>query len=213
MPADDESGEPSAPSAVARARRVAGRGGAAGANPDPPRRGAAQRGVSFDDPTPPDEATPAPKPAPKSRAGRNLPAAIGVGVGLGAVIVGSLFLYRPSFAYIVAAAVLYGCYELTQALNSAGIKPSLTPLLVGSAALLLAAWERGPSGLVVGVLVTLAGVVVWRIADGALGYTRDVTASALILLYVPTLAGFAILLAHPDDGAARVIVFVATVVC
>jgi phosphatidate cytidylyltransferase len=63
------------------------------------------------------------------------------------------------------------------------------------------------------VLVTLTGVLVWRIADGALGYTRDVTASALTLLYLPTLAGFAVLLAHPSDGAGRVIAFVATVVC
>ncbi len=126
---------------------------------------------------------------------------------------GSLFVYRPSFAFIVGIAVLYGCYELAQALATAGIRVSLAPLLVGSAAMLIAAWERGPSGLVLGVLVTLAGVLVWRIADGALGYTRDVTASALVVLYLPTLAGFAILLAHPDDGAGRVIAFVATVVC
>jgi phosphatidate cytidylyltransferase len=159
------------------------------------------------------EAESAPPEPPKSRAGRNLPVAIAVGVGLGALIVGSLFLYRPSFAFIVGIAVLYGCYEMAQALGTAGIKPSLVPLLVGSAALLIAAWERGPSGLVVGVLVTLTGVVVWRIADGAFGYTRDVTASALILLYLPTLAAFAILLVHPHDGAARVLAFVATVVC
>jgi phosphatidate cytidylyltransferase len=151
--------------------------------------------------------------AKKSRAGRNLPVAIGVGVGLGAVILASLFAYRPSFAFIVGVAVLYGCYELSRALGSAGIRPSLAPLLVGSAALLIGAWERGPSGLVVGVLITLGGVIVWRIADGALGYTRDVTASALILLYLPTLAGFAVLLVHPSDGAARVLAFIATVVC
>jgi phosphatidate cytidylyltransferase len=129
------------------------------------------------------------------------------------VIVASLFVYRPSFAVIVGIAVLYGCYELTRALGTAGTRPTLAPLIVGSAALLVAAWERGPSGLVVGVLVTAAGILIWRIADGAVGYTRDVTASAFVLLYLPTLAGFAVLLAHPHDGAARVLAFVATVVC
>jgi phosphatidate cytidylyltransferase len=109
--------------------------------------------------------------------------------------------------------VLYGCYELSQALRAAGIRVSLAPLLVGSAALLIAAWERGTSGLVLGVLITLVAVVVWRIADGAYGYTRDVTATALTLLYLPTLAAFAVLLVHPDDGAARVLAFAATVVC
>jgi phosphatidate cytidylyltransferase len=65
----------------------------------------------------------------------------------------------------------------------------------------------------VAALVTLLGLLVWRVADGAYGYTRDVTASALILLYVPTLAAFAVLLVHPSDGAGRVLAFAATVVC
>src|SRR4051812_19585730 len=127
MPADDESGDPPAPSAVARARRLAGRSVPEPGRPTPRRRGAPQPGVTFGPPPAADNAEPtdptgpiertgpieppgttaAPaEPARKSRAGRNLPAAIGVGLGLGAVIIASLFLYRPSFAFIVAAAVL-----------------------------------------------------------------------------------------------------------
>ena len=109
--------------------------------------------------------------------------------------------------------MLYGCYELWRAMRSAGIRISLLPILVGGAAALVAAWERGPNGLVLAVLVTFVGVLAWRIGDGAEGYARDVGASALALLYLPTLAAFAILLAHPHDGAARVLAFVATVVC
>jgi phosphatidate cytidylyltransferase len=213
MPDDDESGPPSPPSAVARARRVVGRPPAEPPRPAPQRRRTPQPGVTFHETPRPSPVPPAAEPETKSRAGRNLPAAIGVGVGLGAVIVGSLFLYRPSFAFIVGAAVLYGAYELSRALHSASIHVALTPILAGSAATLLAAWERGPSGLVLAVLLTLAAVAMWRIADGAIGYTRDVTASALVLLYLPTLAGFAVLSAHPDDGAARIIAFVATVIC
>ncbi|MDQ2795997.1 MAG: phosphatidate cytidylyltransferase [Actinomycetota bacterium] len=149
----------------------------------------------------------------KSKAGRNLPAAIGVGVGLGAVIVASLFVYRPSFAYVVGVAVVYGCWELAQAFKTATIRITLVPLAVGGIATLVAAWQRGPSGLVLAVLITMLGVFIWRVADGAHGYTRDTAASALVLLYLPTLAGFAVLLAHPSDGAGRVIAFVATVVC
>jgi phosphatidate cytidylyltransferase len=216
MPSDKESGEPSAPSALARARRVAGR-----ARPEPPRpapsRGA-DPGLTFSRPRPgegrPTEpAGPPAEPTGKSRAGRNLPAAIGVGVGLGAVIVASLFVYRPSFAFIVAAAVGYGCYELSQALQAAQIRIALTPLVIGGIAMLFAAWERGPSGLVLAALITLVAVALWRIADGARDYARDVSASALAVLYLPTLAGFAVLLVHPHDGAARVLAFVATVVC
>jgi phosphatidate cytidylyltransferase len=149
----------------------------------------------------------------KSRAGRDLPAAIGVGLGLAAIIIPSLFVWRPSFAFIVGVIVLYGCFELSRALSGAGIRISLSPLLVGAVALLIAAWERGPSGLVLGVQITLVAIAVWRIADGAYGYTRDVTATAFALLYVPTLAAFAVLLVQPSDGAARVLAFAATVVC
>jgi len=152
----------------------------------------------------------APKP---SRAGRDLSAAITVGVALGAVIIASLFVWRPSFAIIVGLAVVYGTWELAQALKQAEVRVTLVPLVVGGVALLVAAWLRGPSGLVVTALVTFGGVVAWRLADGADGYLRDVSASALLLLYLPTLASFAVLLAHPHDGAARIIAFVATVVC
>lgn len=149
----------------------------------------------------------------KSRAGRNLPAAIGVGLGLSGLIFITLFAYRPSFAYVVGAAVLYGTYEIGRALRSSGVRISRGPLLVGGAALLVSAWTRGGDGLVLAALVTVAGVLIWRIADGVDGYTRDVAGSVLTLLYVPVLGGFAVLLAHPHDGAGRVIAFVATVVC
>lgn len=148
-----------------------------------------------------------------SRAGRNLPAAIGVGAGLAALIVASVFVYRPSFAVIVGLAVAYGSYELNKAIAHAGVRASLTPIIVGGLALLVAAWTRGPNGLVVALLLTVCGVCIWRIGDGAANYLRDVTASVLILLYLPALAGFAVLLVRPADGAARVIAFVATVVC
>ncbi|WP_375478372.1 phosphatidate cytidylyltransferase [uncultured Jatrophihabitans sp.] len=153
------------------------------------------------------------EPPAVRRAGRDLPAAIAVGLGLGGTIVATLFTRRVSFAVLVAVAVLYGCYELSRALQAAHIRITLLPLLVGSAAILAAAWERGPSGLVLAVLITYVGVLIWRIGDGADGYARDVAASGFALAYLPTLAAFAVLLAHPSDGAARVLAFAATVVC
>jgi phosphatidate cytidylyltransferase len=162
----------------------------------------------------PEAARPAPRPAVRSRrAGRDLPAAIGVGVGLGAVIVVSLFVYRPSFAVIVGIAVVYGSYELAQALKHGGIRAALTPVVVGGVVMLVSAWSRGPNGLVVALMITVCAVFLWRLGDGAEHYLRDVAASILILLYLPTLAGFAVLSVHPADGAARILAFVATVVC
>ncbi|MDP9117461.1 MAG: phosphatidate cytidylyltransferase [Actinomycetota bacterium] len=162
--------------------------------------------------------TPQPEPdllsaSPTSRAGRDLPAAIAVGAALGAMILASLFIYRPSFAIIVGLAVVYGSYEMWRAFSQSGVHPSLAPVVVGGVALLLAAWERGPDGLVLGFLLAVCAVLIWRLADGAQGFARDVGASTLILLYLPTLAAFAVLSAHAHDGAARIIAFVVTVVC
>jgi phosphatidate cytidylyltransferase len=165
--------------------------------------------------TPPQPlADPADIPVPlPPRVGRNLPAAIGVGVGLGAVIIASLSIYRPSFVFVIIAAVLIGVYEMVTAISTVEARPPLVPLLAGTVAMEAAAWFRGPEGLVGAFLLTALGLWIWRLADGAAGYLRDVGAGALVALYVPFLAGFAALLVHPRDGAARIIIFILIVVC
>lgn len=148
-----------------------------------------------------------------TRAGRNLPAAVGVSLGLGAAIVASLLIYRPSFVVIVCAAMAYGIYEMVRAVGTVEARPPLVPLLVGGLVMDVAAWFHGPNGLVTGLLLTVLGVVVWRLTEGVVGFQRDVSAAAFICLYVPLLGGFAILLTHYPDGAGRVIAFIVTVAC
>jgi phosphatidate cytidylyltransferase len=146
------------------------------------------------------------------RAGRNLGAAIGVGLGLGAVIVASLLLWRPAFVGVVTAAMLVGVVELTRALGAGRFRAPLVPLLVGTLAMEGLAWTRGATGLVVGFLLTVLAVVLWRLGDGPTGYLKDAAAGVLVAVYVPLLGGFAVLLLVPDDGATRVLAFIATVV-
>ncbi|SHN86275.1 phosphatidate cytidylyltransferase [Geodermatophilus obscurus] len=152
---------------------------------------------------------PAKKPG---RAGRDMVAAIGVGAGLGAVILVSLLVYRPAFLLVLLAAILVGVVELTRALRAGEVRAPLVPVLAGAVAMLALAWTRGASGLVVGFLLTVLAVLLWRLADGPDGYLRDASAGVLVALYVPLLAGFCVLLLVPDDGAARVLAFIATVV-
>jgi phosphatidate cytidylyltransferase len=149
----------------------------------------------------------------KSRAGRNLPAAIGVGVVLGALILGTIFTYRPSFVVLLTLAAAVGVIEMVTSIGTVEARAPLVPLLVGGVAMDVAAWFRGPDGLVGALLLTVLGLIVWRLADGASGYLRDVAAGSLVALYVPFLAGFAALLVHPHDGAARIVMFVLAVVC
>ena len=152
---------------------------------------------------------PAKKPG---RAGRDMVAAIGVGAGLGVVILLSLLVYRPAFLLVLGVAILVGVVELTRALRAGGVRAPLVPVLAGTVAMLALAWTRGASGLVVAFLLTVLAVLLWRLGDGPDGYLRDASAGVLVALYVPLLAGFAVLLLVPDDGAARVLAFIATVV-
>jgi phosphatidate cytidylyltransferase len=149
----------------------------------------------------------------KSRAGRNLPAAIGVGLGLGALVIATLVLYRPSFVILVGIVIAVGVYEMVTAISTVEARPPLVPLLASVVATQAAAWFHGPEGLVGALLLTVLGLSVWRLADGAAGYLRDVAAGNLVALYLPFLAGFAALMAHADDGVARIIIFILTVVC
>ncbi|MGI5213698.1 phosphatidate cytidylyltransferase [Plantactinospora sp. CA-290183] len=173
----------------------------ADAEPLPSRRGPGRR-----------RATRSGRPAGSGRAGRNLPAAVGVGLGLGAAIVVPLFLLRPAFLVVVAAAVVIGIWEMVRALRPGGIHPPLVPLLAGGLLMVGLAWWAGPDALSLGLLVTVLATLVWRLGDGPAGYQRDMTAATLIAVYVPFLGGFAALLAVPADGDLRVLVTLAAVV-
>ncbi|GAB3835449.1 phosphatidate cytidylyltransferase [Kribbella italica] len=152
-------------------------------------------------------------PPVPSRAGRNLPAAIGVGVGLGAVIIGSLFWQKSLFVLVVLAAVLVAVDEMIRALKTSGAAIPRIPVLVGTTAMLVAAYFGGPMALLVGLALTVLATIFWRMPSGSIGFVRDVTAGVFLLAYIPLLAGFAVLLVQPDaDGPQRVVTFFLVVV-
>lgn len=158
------------------------------------------------------EAPPTTGAAGKGRAGRNLPAAIGVGVGLGGVALASLFLWPPAFLALIAVAVGIAIWELVRAIRISGANPPAIPLIAGGALMSGLAWWGGGDALTFGLVVTVLAVMVWRLADGVTGYARDVSAATLVAAYVPFLAGFAALLATAPDGNVRVLVMLAVVV-
>ncbi|MFF8954503.1 phosphatidate cytidylyltransferase [Streptomyces sp. NPDC014894] len=149
----------------------------------------------------------------KKRAGRDLRAAIGVGVGLGAVIVASLFIVRAVFVGVIVVAVVVGLWELTSRLQERKqIKAPLVPLALGGAAMVVAGYLRGAEGAWVAMALTALAVLVWRMTDPPEGYLRDVTAGVFAAFYVPFLATFVVLMLAADDGSWRVFTFLALTV-
>jgi phosphatidate cytidylyltransferase len=153
-----------------------------------------------------------PPPERRTRAGRNLPAAIGVGLGLGVVILVALYVWKPAFVAVILAAAVLGVWELTHAFAADRIRVPVVPLAIGAAAIVVSAYAGGSEAMLVALALTVLAVMLWRAPESPKGYVRDVTASTFAALYVPFLAGFAALMLRDDDGADRVVVFIALVV-
>ena len=150
-------------------------------------------------------------PAP-GRAGRNLPVAIGIGLGLGAVVLGSLYTYKPAFLVVVIVAILIGMWEVVHSLHERDLSAPLIPIAVGTVCILVLAYFDGREAMTVALVLSVVAVVIWRAAEGAAGMLPDIGAGLFTLVYVPFLAGFAALMLAPHDGARRVTAFIATVV-
>jgi phosphatidate cytidylyltransferase len=150
---------------------------------------------------------------PAHKAGRNLPAAIGVGGLLAGAVVASLFVDKRAFVGLAVVVIMAAVVELSRALRShAGALPWI-PIAIGAGAVLVAAYAGGTEALIVAtLLLAVAGVVMTVVSDDA-GRLRAMSSVVFVVCYVAFLAGFAILLAVPSDGPRRVLALVATVVC
>ncbi len=156
-----------------------------------------------------------PAPGRPSRAGRNLPLAIATGVGMGGAAVASLVVVKEAFVVLALVAVLASVWELADALSARRHLVPRAPLLVGTAVTLPVAYLGGLEPLLAAVAVTAAAVVLWRLVAPAREHhgdptlaLRDVTSGVLAVLWLPLLAGFAMLMLREEDGAGRIFLFV-----
>lgn len=145
--------------------------------------------------------------------GRNLPVALAVGLGLGALALATLLFVKVAFLVMVAAIVGVAFWELDHALRGQQIRLMVIPTGVGGAVMYGVAYWRGTDAALAALGLTFGFVLAWRLSGGASGYVRDVTASIFALVYLPAMATFVPLMLAPRDGAHRVIVFLILVVC
>lgn len=150
------------------------------------------------------------------RSGRNVPVATAVGVTLAALVLVSLYTVVEAFVVVVALAVVIGVYEVCHVLASRDIVVPVVPLMVGGAAMVVAAYADGTDALSVTLALTVLTVAAARITSPLdLPPERlvpDLMVSAFVAVYVPLLAASAVLMAAADDGPDRVVVFILAVV-
>ena len=149
-----------------------------------------------------------PASAAKSKAGRNLPAAIAVGVALGLMVLVSLFTYKWIFAIVCLGAAAIAISELTQAFARADIRLARTPLYLGVAAIIPMAYLFGVTGQVMVFGLIVISALIWRIRRGTEGYVKDVTATVFVAAYIPLMFGFAMLQVAAPLGPQLIVVFI-----
>ena len=148
----------------------------------------------------------------KRRPSRNLPIAVAVGAGLGAMVLVSLYTVKEVFLGVVVVFLGVAVWEFIRAFATRGIRIPWVPVMAGVPTMLLLAYIWGTTALVASFGLTVLAVLLWRLALGQDGYVRDATAGVFATAYVPFLASFVVLLLAPPDGPDRVLIFIAVTV-
>lgn len=160
-----------------------------------------------------------PLPTPPA-AGRNLPAAIGVGLTIFSAVVVGLLVIPWLFIVLVAAALGISAVEVHQALERKGMHATIVPIVFFTVVSILggyalASFDVGitPISFVVICIaaMTLASMTA-RLRKGPEGFLRDVAASALIIVYIPLMGVFVPLLMAAENGAWRLVALITCVV-
>ncbi len=178
----------------------------------PPAEDASPKGVwgDGDGQSAHDQAETAPR---VNRAGRNLPAAIGVGAALGGLAVLTLFTVKATFLLYMGAALVVALAELTGAFAKRDIQIPVIPVAAGGSAVLTCQYWLGSRAALAALALTVIAVFVWRLPGGSTGYVKDVTAGVFAVAYLPFLASFVAAMLTQPDGPRRVLTFVMLTIC
>ncbi len=145
--------------------------------------------------------------------GRNLPVALAVALGLGALVLVTLLTVKVAFLILAAIIVGVALWELGHAMAGHEVKLPVIPVGIGGASAYALAYWRGPESALAALALTFIAVLAWRLPQGSHGYLRDVTAGVFALIYLAAMASFVALMLAPKDGAHRVLLFVILAVC
>jgi phosphatidate cytidylyltransferase len=166
--------------------------------------------VADTDPAPSNGADASPGEPKKSRAGRDLPAAVAVGAFLGFGVIAILVFAPLWWVPVVATAIAVASYEVVRRLRTEGYAIPLVPLILGGQAMIWLTWPYGSAGALGGFGGTVVVCMIWRLLSGGLknapeNYLRDVTATVFLAAWIPLFGAFGTLLVYPEDGRWRVL--------
>ena len=136
------------------------------------------------------------RPNPTPKAGRNLPAAIAVGLGMLFAVLGGLVFLPLGFVLVTTTFAVFGVWEIYRALEAAGTRIPILPVLTGTVAMPLAAYFGGLESLLFALLLSCVAVLLWRSIESAEGSARSIFGGVFTMAWVPFLISFAVLPLH-----------------
>jgi phosphatidate cytidylyltransferase len=144
--------------------------------------------------------------------GRNLVAASLSGIVLAVAVIVLLVIDKGPFAVFASIVILLGQAELYAVMRSRRLQPATLLGLVCGALILAGAYLHGAAALPFGLVLVTGLSVMWFMAAppaSRRNVTQNVAATVLGTVYVPFLAGFALLLlAFPGDLGRNVFLVV-----
>lgn len=156
-------------------------------------------------------------PKPKNSAGRNLPVAIGVGIGLGALVIFAMWAGQLAWYIVVAAAVAVAMWEVLTRLREHSYYLPRTLMILGGQAMVWSSWPLETKGLMAVYVISVLALMFGRLFHNGrhrppINYLRDMSVGVFVLTWIPMFGSFAAMLSATSQGAATILVFMLCVV-
>ena len=156
-------------------------------------------------------------PKPKNSAGRNLPVAIGVGIGLGALVIFTMWAGQLAWYIVVAAAVAVAMWEVLTRLLEHSYHLPRTLMILGGQAMVWSSWPLETKGLMAVYVISVLALMFGRLFHNGrhrppINYLRDMSVGVFVLTWIPMFGSFAAMLSATSQGAATILVFMLCVV-
>ena len=143
-----------------------------------------------------------------AKAGRNLPAAVASGVALAAIVIFSLATWKWIFGIVAIIALVIAVHEFVMVLKTRNINVARTPVYLAAVVIPAVAYLWGFEAQLVATGFFVLVVMMWRIRRGTEGFFADISASVLLIAYLPFMAAFLMLTLAAENGSWRVVVFI-----
>ncbi|MGO2863519.1 MAG: phosphatidate cytidylyltransferase, partial [Brevibacterium sp.] len=111
------------------------------------------------------------------KAGRNLPAAIGIGLLIGGIVLASLIFLPISFIFIILVAIVAAMWELANALSRSGSLVSRVPTMISAACMVVATYVGGREALWVTFAASAGAVMLFTMVERRKNAVKDVSLS------------------------------------